>query len=488
MSVDRVNGMSGPAGDTRPPRRPDSRRDRGTMRAAPTGLAMKALLLLLPLAACAPDGPRMPDEWLPALEAFGERIAADVEADGVGAITVALARDGEVLWSGAYGWADTEAGVPATRETIYRTGSISKSVTAVLMAILADAGTVTLETPLAELVPEIAEFQDRPEGADPSLRQVASHTAGFAREPGLSGAATGPIEGWTARILESIPTTRYRTPPGTEYSYSNIGFGILGFALERAAAEPFMEQVESRIFEPLGMTGSTFVIAEALQPRLSRGHANGRDGQVNTERPGAGARWPGVQGAQRGSVLDGGRHGRLRRRGDGARGALAAQRRDARRGAVGADPREPGVGIRTRFLHQHRGRAGLRGARRIGLGVHGPPSLRARHGADGGAAAQLQPRTDEPGEGGGGAAGGAFGQLTGADRHFCLGASLARIEAEQALARVFGTLSGVRLDSTTIGHGPIFQNADSSLPLGCTRVTSRPGRQQNEPHDRTCLE
>ncbi|MYA65157.1 MAG: beta-lactamase family protein [Gemmatimonadetes bacterium] len=285
MSVDRVNGMSGTAGDTWPPRRPDSRRDRGTMRAAPTGMAKKALLLLLPLAACAPDGPRMPDEWLPALEAFGERIAADVEADGVGAITVALARDGEVLWSGAYGWADPEAGVPATRETIYRTGSISKSVTAVLMAILADAGTVTLETPLAELVPEIEAFQDRPEGADPSLRQVASHTAGFAREPGLSGAATGPVEGWTARILESIPTTRYRTPPGTEYSYSNIGFGILGFALERAAGEPFMTQVESRIFEPLGMTGSTFVIADALQPRLSRGHANGRDGQVNTERP-----------------------------------------------------------------------------------------------------------------------------------------------------------------------------------------------------------
>ena len=285
MSVDRVNGMSGTAGDTWPPRRPDSRRDRGTMRAAPTGLAMKALLLLLPLAACAPDGPRMPDEWLPALEAFGERIAADVEADGWGAITVALARDGEVLWSEAYGWADPEAGVPATRETIYRTGSISKSVTAVLMAILADAGTVTLETPLAELVPEIEAFQDRPEGAEPSLRQVASHTAGFAREPGLSGAAAGPVEGWTARILESIPTTRYRTPPGTEYSYSNIGFGILGFALERAAGEPFMAQVESRIFEPLEMTGSTFVIGDALQPRLSRGHANGRDGQVNTERP-----------------------------------------------------------------------------------------------------------------------------------------------------------------------------------------------------------
>lgn len=286
MRMGRVERMSGTTGEAGWSRWPVSRRGVRIRRGAPKAMATNVLLLLLPLAACAaPDGPRLPDEWLPPLEAFGERIAADVEADGVGAITVALARDGEVLWSGAYGWADREAGVPASRETIYRTGSISKSVTAVLMAILADAGTVTLETPLAELVPEIETLQERPGGADPSLRQVASHTAGFAREPGLSGAATGPIEGWTARILESIPTTRYRTPPGTEYSYSNIGFGILGFALERAAGEPFMEQVESRIFEPLGMTGSTFVIGDALQPRLSRGHSNGRDGQVNTERP-----------------------------------------------------------------------------------------------------------------------------------------------------------------------------------------------------------
>jgi len=236
-------------------------------------------------ACVAPEATQLPAEWHPALSTFAETVAADVEADSVGGMTVALARDGEVLWWDAFGWADPEAEVPAARETIYRTGSISKSVTAVLMAILVDDGTVSLDTPLEEVVPEIVELVDRPPGASPDLRQVASHTAGFAREPDLDGAATGPIEGWTSRILESIPTTRYQTPPGTEYSYSNIGFGILGFGLERAASEPFMEQVEARIFEPLGMTSSTFVIDDALRPSLSRGHANGGDGEVNTEQP-----------------------------------------------------------------------------------------------------------------------------------------------------------------------------------------------------------
>ena len=236
-------------------------------------------------ACAAPETSQLPAEWHPALSTFAETVAADVEADAVGGMTVALARDGEVLWWDAFGWADPEAEVPAARETIYRTGSISKSVTAVLLAILADDGVVSLDTPLEALVPEVVEMAERPPGASPDLRQVASHTAGFAREPDLDGAATGPIEGWTSRILESIPTTRYQTPPGTGYSYSNIGFGILGFGLERAAGEPFMEQVEARIFEPLGMTSSTFVIDDALRPALSRGYANGGDGEVNTEQP-----------------------------------------------------------------------------------------------------------------------------------------------------------------------------------------------------------
>lgn len=261
-------------------RRPGFARLHTALFAAVTAAALVGLWACTP-----PEAPQLPAEWHPALSAFAEGVAADVEADGVGGMTVALARDGEVLWSEAYGWADPAAGIAAARETIYRTGSISKSVTAVLMAILVDDGVVSLDTPLDELVPETRDLAERPPGASPDLRQVASHTAGFAREPDLDGAATGPIEGWTSRILESIPTTRYQTPPGTRYAYSNIGFGILGFGLERAAGEPFMDQVEARIFEPLGMANSTFIVGDDLLPALSRGHANGRDGEVNTEQP-----------------------------------------------------------------------------------------------------------------------------------------------------------------------------------------------------------
>lgn len=235
-------------------------------------------------AACAePRQVGPPAAWEAVLEEFADTLAAQVEADGVGGMTAALARDGETMWVRGFGYADPEA-LPATAETVYRVGSISKSVTAVLMTILVDEGTIGLETPLDSLVPEIRELMDRPPAASPTLRQTASHTAGLSREPNLPGAASGPMASWTDRIIESIPTTSYRTPPGTEYFYSNIGFGILGLGLERASGRPFIAQVERRIFEPLGMTSSAFEVSEDMSPRLARGFANGRDG-VDSDTP-----------------------------------------------------------------------------------------------------------------------------------------------------------------------------------------------------------
>ena len=73
--------------------------------------------------------------------------------------------------------------------------------------------------------------------------------------------------------------------PGARYQYSNIGFGILGLALSKAADRPFIELVEDEIFTPLGMTGSSFVVQGAeLEPRLAQGYVL-RDGQISFEAP-----------------------------------------------------------------------------------------------------------------------------------------------------------------------------------------------------------
>jgi CubicO group peptidase (beta-lactamase class C family) len=232
--------------------------------------------------------------WDPAIARFDSQIATDVEADGVGGITAAVVVGEEVVWAKGYGWADVQLGVPATVSTIYRTGSISKSFTALAMMILADQGVLSPDDPVERYLPQVNGLQDRPDSAPSiTLRRLASHTAGIIREPELEDAASGPIETWEEKILASIGTTRFIDMPGAKYSYSNIGYGTLGLAISRAAGQPFMDLVTRKIFEPLEMTSSTFIITPTLNRRLATGYANGRDGEVNTA-------WPAIEHAGRG--------------------------------------------------------------------------------------------------------------------------------------------------------------------------------------------
>jgi len=173
-----------------------------------------------------------------------------------------------------------------TASAVSRVGSISKSVTAVVLMRLVDRGVVSLDDPVERHLPEARGLADPRPGAAPiTLRQLASHTSGLMREPRLEGAASGPLDGWEEKVLASIPTTAFEHAPGERYQYSNIGFGILGLALARAAGRPFIELVEEEVFRPLGMTASTFAVDAGLAPRLAAGYQNGRDGAVDTATP-----------------------------------------------------------------------------------------------------------------------------------------------------------------------------------------------------------
>jgi len=209
-----------------------------------------------------------------------------VAEDSVGSISAGVVFGNDVVWANGFGWADIEKQTPADAETIYRTGSISKSFTAVLMMQMAEQGYFKLDDPVEKYLPEINNLADRPENAKPiTFRHLASHTSGLSREPNLKGAASGPISQWEDKILASIPKTSYLSLPEEKYSYSNIGFGILGLAVSRAAGKPFMDLVQEHIFNPLSMTSSFFILTDDQVPHLAMGYLKRRDGTVNAEFP-----------------------------------------------------------------------------------------------------------------------------------------------------------------------------------------------------------
>ncbi len=261
---------------------------RGLRLEGPPGVhGWTTVLVTILVTALAP--PRASAQFTPfeqALARFDAVVAAAVAEDAGGAVTLAVFSGTEVIWAKGYGWANIEGRVAADARTIGRTGSISKSFTAVLMMQLVERGIIGLDDRVSDYFPEIEGLTERPAGAEPiTFRMLASHTAGLAREPALQGAATGSIYGWEDKVLASIPTTRYQTAPLTEYSYSNIGFGMLGLALSRAAGVPFMDLMETLIFGPLGLESTTFVLdSPDLITRMSVGYTRDRStGEISAE-------------------------------------------------------------------------------------------------------------------------------------------------------------------------------------------------------------
>jgi CubicO group peptidase (beta-lactamase class C family) len=226
------------------------------------------------------------DPFQAAISRFEAKLAQDVAEDSMGSISAGVVVGNDVIWANGFGWADIEKQIPADAETVYRTGSISKSFTAVLMMKMVEKGYFELDDPVERYFPEIKNLADKPENAEPiTFRHLASHTSGLIREPKLKGAASGPISQWEEKILASIPKTSYQSMPGEKFSYSNIGFGMLGLAVSRAAGKPFMDLVQEHIFDPLGMASSFFVLTDGYVPRLSMGYVQRRDGTVDAEFP-----------------------------------------------------------------------------------------------------------------------------------------------------------------------------------------------------------
>ena len=220
-----------------------------------------------------------------AIALFEAKLATDVANDSLGAITAGVFVENKVVWKKGFGWADPQNQIPAGGETIYRIGSISKSMTAVLMIQMTKKGHFSLDDPIERFLPEIKLLQ-LPAGSKPvTFRLLATHTAGFAQEPDLPDAAAGPIETWEQKIIASIPTITFIAKPGDKYSYSNIGYGVLGLAVSRAAQRPFMDLMHEFMFSPLGMSSTAFILTTDMKERLSVGYANEQASPIGPGKP-----------------------------------------------------------------------------------------------------------------------------------------------------------------------------------------------------------
>ena len=229
-----------------------------------------------------------PASLRPKLPEIDSLISAELARRPVGSVTAGVVDGKELIWSKSYGDADMEKKIPANADTVYRIGSITKMFTALMLEQLVDAGKVHLSDPVEKYFPEIKAVQGRYPDAPPiTLIQLATHTSGLGREPDNTETyVTGAVADWEKTLIAALPHTHYSFEPGTRFSYSNIGYAILGAALSRAAGEPYIEYVPKHIFQPLGMTHSGLERNAEMLPHLSKGYQlMGPKDAVDSETP-----------------------------------------------------------------------------------------------------------------------------------------------------------------------------------------------------------
>jgi CubicO group peptidase (beta-lactamase class C family) len=214
------------------------------------------------------------------LEAFLDGIVPlQLQHDDIAGATIAIVKDGKLLFAKGYGYADYEKKRPVSAdETLFRPGSVSKLFTWTAVMQLVEQGKLDLDRDVnAYLDYKIPDAYGQPI----TLKNILSHTAGFDEQVKDIFSAGGASPDLGQYMKTHIPARVY--PPGTIPSYSNYGASLAGYIVERVSGRPFNEYIAENILKPLGMTHTTF--AQPLPPNLAPLMSNGYELASDKSKP-----------------------------------------------------------------------------------------------------------------------------------------------------------------------------------------------------------
>ncbi len=200
---------------------------------------------------------------------LAQRIDAERRAPGM-VVGIIDGRGARIL---AHGMASPAIGTPVDGDTLFEIGSITKPLTGTVLARLAARGVLRLDDPAARWLPELA---PAPDGIGSiTLRQLATHTAGLPRLPTtlafflqMLRDPADPYARYTREALLADLTKMAPATPGA-FTYSNLGYAVLGLALERATGRSYAQLLADEVLLPAGLTDATL---EPTHPRLAAGH------------------------------------------------------------------------------------------------------------------------------------------------------------------------------------------------------------------------
>ncbi|HYL98514.1 MAG TPA: serine hydrolase domain-containing protein, partial [Blastocatellia bacterium] len=212
----------------------------------------------------------------PAIESIESMIEREIADKHLPALSIALVDGQRIVWQKGFGYQDPDAKTPATAETVYRVGSVSKLFTDIAVMQLVEQGKLDLDAPVSTYIPEF--HPQNPFNRPITLRELMSHRSGLVREPPI-GHYFDPSEPSLEQTVLSLNKTRLIYEPGTHTKYSNAGIATVGYVLRRVTGQPFVKYVKKAVLEPLSMKESAFEPEPQLAGRLAKAYMwsyNGR--------------------------------------------------------------------------------------------------------------------------------------------------------------------------------------------------------------------
>ncbi|WP_439622769.1 serine hydrolase [Gemmata sp.] len=229
-------------------------------------VSLVAVLFVAP-AACAQPAVPAAEPYKAAVAELEALVRREVDDKKLPAVSVALVDDQKVVWAAGFGFADRGKKTPATAETVYRVGSVSKLFTDVAVMQLVEDGKLDLDAPVAKYVPDFKPAY-RDGQKEVTLRMLMAHRSGLVREPPV-GNYFDPTEPSLEKSVASLNGIAPVYDPGSRTKYSNAAVGLVGYVLQKSQGEKFETHVQRRVLDPLGMASSSFVATPAVKKHLA---------------------------------------------------------------------------------------------------------------------------------------------------------------------------------------------------------------------------
>jgi CubicO group peptidase (beta-lactamase class C family) len=218
-------------------------------------LAVCAALIVIGMASAQNSQPPDP---------IAQYVTAEMQRQHVPGVALLVSREGKPVRAQGFGLSNVELQVPVKPETIFQSGSMGKQFTATGIMLLVEEGKINLDDSITKY------FKDAPPAWKPvTIRHLLSHTAGFTDYPKDFDFRKDYTEEQILKIIEGIPLA---FPPGSKWSYSNLGYATLGIFIHRVTGKFYGDFLQERIFRPLGMS-TTRIISEAdIVPNRAAGY------------------------------------------------------------------------------------------------------------------------------------------------------------------------------------------------------------------------